>query len=55
MMRWENHVARMGKSRNKFKVLVRRYEGKKPLGRPKCRWKDNNRMNIKEKGWESVE
>jgi hypothetical protein len=53
-MRWKRHVARMGKSRNTFKVLVRKYEGKRSLARPRCRWEDNTRMNIKEKVWESV-
>jgi hypothetical protein len=34
-MRWAGHVARMGKRRGVYKVLVRRPEGKRPLGRPK--------------------
>jgi hypothetical protein len=45
----------MGKSRNTFKVVVLKYEGNRPVGRPGCRWEDNNGMNIKEKVWESVE
>jgi hypothetical protein len=31
-------------------VLVRKSEGKRPLGRPKCRWEDDNRMNLWEIG-----
>jgi len=54
-MRWERHVARMGKIRNTLKVLLRKYERNRPLGRPRCRREHNTRMNIKEKGWESVE
>ena len=36
-------------------MFVRKYEENGPLGRPRCRWEDDTRMNIKEKGWESVE
>jgi hypothetical protein len=37
-MRWVGHVARMGEKRNAYKLLVRKPEGKRPLGRPKHRW-----------------
>jgi hypothetical protein len=30
-------------------------EGKKPLGKPRCRWVDNNRMDIGEVGWGDVD
>jgi hypothetical protein len=36
-MRWEGHVARMGQEIEVFKVLVRKPEGKRPLGRPRNR------------------
>jgi hypothetical protein len=36
-MRWEGHVARMGEGRGVYKVLVRRSEGKRPLGRDRQR------------------
>jgi hypothetical protein len=39
-MRWEGHVARMGEGRNLYRVLVGKPEGKSPLRRPRCRWKD---------------
>jgi hypothetical protein len=32
-MRWAGHVARMGEERGVYKVLIRRPEGKRPLGR----------------------
>jgi hypothetical protein len=35
------HVARMGENRNVYRLLVRKPEGKRPLGRPKRRWIDN--------------
>jgi hypothetical protein len=43
-MRWAGHVARMGAKRNAYRLLVRKPEGKRPLGRPRCRWVDNIRM-----------
>jgi len=46
-----SHVARMG-DKNEFKILVGKPEVKKPLERPRRRWKDNIRMDIKEIGWE---
>jgi hypothetical protein len=40
-MRWAGHVARMGEGRSIYRVLVRRPERKRPLGRPRRRWEDN--------------
>jgi hypothetical protein len=37
-MRWAGHVARMGEGRGVYRVLIGRPEGKRPLGRPRCRW-----------------
>jgi hypothetical protein len=48
-MRWAGHVARMGR-RAIYRVLVGRPEGKRPLGRPRCRWKDNIKMGRREIG-----
>jgi hypothetical protein len=41
--------------RNAYKILVGKFEGKRPLGIPRRRWEDNNRMNIREMGWEGVD
>jgi len=49
-MRWAGHVARMGEGRGVYRVLVGKHEGKRPLGRPRCRWKDNIRMDLREVG-----
>ena len=49
-MSWAGHVARMGEERGAYKVLVRKPEGKRPLGRPRRRWVDNNRMDLQEVG-----
>jgi hypothetical protein len=35
--------------------LVRKREGKRPLGRPRCRWEYNIRMGLMEMGWENVD
>jgi hypothetical protein len=47
-MRWAGHVARMGECRGVYKVLVRRPEGKKPLGRPRRGWEDDIKMDLRE-------
>jgi hypothetical protein len=49
-MRWARHVARMGEGRGVYRVLVRRPEGKRPLGRPRCRWEDNIRWALGRQG-----
>ncbi|KAJ4429753.1 hypothetical protein ANN_21957 [Periplaneta americana] len=48
----EGHVARMGESRNAYRVLVGRPEGKRPLGRPRRRWEDNIKMYLREVGYD---
>jgi hypothetical protein len=49
-MRWVGHVARMGEKRNMYRLLVGKPEGKRPLGRPRCRWIDNIKMDLLEIG-----
>jgi hypothetical protein len=49
-MRWVGHVARMGEWKGVYRVLVGRPEGKRPLGRPRRRWEDNIKMDLKEVG-----
>jgi len=46
----DGNVARMGERPGVYRVLVRKPEGKRPLGRPRCGWKDNNEMNIQGAG-----
>jgi len=50
-MKWEGHVARMGDGRVVHKVLVGKPEGKRLLGRPRRRWKDNIKMDLRKLGW----
>ena len=45
-MRWAWHVARMGEERGAYRVWVGKLEGKRPLGRPRCRWVDNMRWDV---------
>jgi hypothetical protein len=47
-MRWEGHVARMGEKRNACRLLVRKPEGRRPLGRQRHRWLDNIRRDLVE-------
>jgi hypothetical protein len=49
-MRWAGHVARIGEERKLYKVLVGNPEGKRPLGRPRRRWEDGIRMDLRETG-----
>jgi hypothetical protein len=49
-MRWVGHVARMGEKKNAYRLLVGNPEGKRPLGRPRCRWVDNIKMDLGEVG-----
>jgi hypothetical protein len=41
--------------RNAYRLLVGKPEGKRPLRRPRCRWVDNIRMDIREVGWGDVD
>ena len=54
-MRWVGHVARMGETRGVYRVLVGKPEGKRPLGRPRCRWEDNIKMDLQEVGCGGME
>jgi len=47
-MRWVGHVARMGERRGVHRVLVRKPEGKRPLGKPRRRWEDNIKTDLRE-------
>jgi hypothetical protein len=50
-MRWEGHVASMGEERKVYKFLVRKPEGKRPLGRQRRRWEDGIRMDLRQTGF----
>ena len=44
------HVARMGEGRGVYRVLVGKPDRRRPLGRPRRRWEDNIRMDLREVG-----
>ena len=50
IMRWAGHVARMGEEKGEYRVLLGKPEGKRPLGKPRRRWVDNNRTDLQEVG-----
>jgi hypothetical protein len=41
----------MGETRNAYRILVGKPEGKRPLGRPRRRWVDNIKIDLREIGW----
>jgi hypothetical protein len=50
-MRYAGYVAHMEDRRDAYRVLVGKPEGKRPLGRLRCRWEDNIKMDLQEVGW----
>jgi hypothetical protein len=54
-MRWAAHMAPMGEGRNLYRVLVGKPEGKGPLERPRRRWEEGIKMDLREIGWRGVE
>jgi hypothetical protein len=54
-MKWVGHAACMGEIRNAYKMLVRKPDRKRPLRRPRCRWGDNLRLDLRKIGWEVVD
>ena len=54
-MRWTGHVASMGERRGKYRVLVGKPDGRRPLGRTWLRWEDNIKMDLQEVGCGGVE
>jgi hypothetical protein len=54
-MRCTGYMARMGEDRNVYRVLMGKPEGKRPLRRPRRRWENGIRMDLREIGWGSVD
>jgi hypothetical protein len=44
-----------GEKRNAYRILVGKPEGKRPLGRPRCRRVDNIKMDLRKTGWDGVD
>ena len=54
-LRWAGHLARIEQSRNAYRVLLGNPEIKRPLERPRRRWEDNIKMDLREVGCDSGE
>jgi hypothetical protein len=50
-MIWVGHVTCVRERRGAYRFLVGKPEGKRPLGRPSCRWENNIKMNLQKVGW----
>ena len=50
IMRWAGHVAHMGEERGVYRVLLGKPEGRRPPGKPRCRWVDNTKVDLQEVG-----
>jgi hypothetical protein len=48
IMTWAGNVARMMKKGDVYRLLLGKPKGKRPLGRPRCRWVDNIKMDLEE-------
>jgi hypothetical protein len=51
----DGYVARMGERRNAYRILMGKPEGRRSLGRPRCRWVDNIKMDLREIGWDGID
>jgi hypothetical protein len=54
-MRWTGHVARMGPKWNAYWILVGKPKGKRPLGRPRCRWVGNIKIDLRKTQWDGMD
>jgi hypothetical protein len=45
----------VGEKRNAYRIIVGKPEGKRPLGRPRIRWEDNIRMDLRERKWRGMD
>jgi hypothetical protein len=47
-------IVLLGEKRNAYRILARKPEGKRPLGRPRRRWVDNTKLDLSEMGWDGM-
>jgi hypothetical protein len=52
---WAGHVTRMGEKGNAYRILVGKPEGKRPLGRPRRRWVNNIKVDLREIEWDDMD
>jgi hypothetical protein len=54
-MKWAGACSRNGEKRNAYRILVGKPEGKRPVGRPRRRWLDNIKVDLREIEWDGVD
>jgi hypothetical protein len=54
-MRWAGNIARMGEKRNAYRILVGKPEGKRPLGKPRRRWVESIKMDLRKVEWNGIQ
>jgi hypothetical protein len=54
-MRWAGHATRMGEKRNAYRILVGKSEEKRQPGRPRRRWMDNIKTDLREIEWDGMD
>jgi hypothetical protein len=54
-MRWAGHVARLGETRNAYRILVAKPERKRSLGRPRRRCVNDIKVDFREIGWDGMD
>jgi hypothetical protein len=54
-MRWAGHLERIGQIRKAYEMLVGKPEGKTSFRRPRCRWENDIRMDLREIRWKGVD
>jgi hypothetical protein len=54
-MRWTGHVARLGGEGNAYRILVGKPEGNRPLKRPRYKWVDNIKVDLREIGGDGMD
>jgi hypothetical protein len=55
IIRWAERAARMGEKTNACMIFVTKAEGQRPLGRPRRRWVDNIKMDLRDIGWDILD
>jgi hypothetical protein len=54
-MRWVGYLSRIGGKRNAYRILVGQLNRKRPLGRPRRKWVDNIKIDLREIGWNGID
>jgi hypothetical protein len=55
MMSWVGHLTLTGGMRSAYNILIGKPEAMRPLGRPRCRWENDIKMDLMEIGWQGVD